>query len=927
MDEQQNAADLAYPEKLKQAEETLLKQRRNAPQAAGEESQGQSGDAVSQDRIGFALSGGGIRSATFCLGVFQRLAQSELLGKIDYISSVSGGGYFASFLGRLFHRDDIKGIQDVEQTLAPKARPGLGISSTPDWKKEVFRWLRDNGRYLAPRGAGDLLLDLAFTLRSWVALQVVIVVSLLAGFLFVQLVRSLLACLVHSLGWFPNFRHLGVSWSPYVLLCLPVLLLAVSTGWAYWLIEQSNHQVDPVSRCRLTRFVACRPWVGALAAAIVGLVIAMLGLRCFQGWSGQHPWAWYGSVGVFLAGTLALVLRGCARARACRADRGDHAKQQRVADGQEERRLDNYAHARDELTRRFRWLLLALAATAALAIIDTAGQALYARALAGELHVKGLNLKHLGLAGSSLAAFIAASARWLATAQRWAKKAGARPSLLWRLLAGVAALTILALLFVGADFASQELARRCSGRLLLGAFVIALLFAWLFGQTWGFLNGSSLHRLYAARLIRAYLGASNPKRYSHEAPSLARLVPCDDISQARYWPPPTDTKNNCCLKGAPLHLVNVTINETLDARSQVQQQDRKGIGMAIGQAGISAGVRHHVVFGQDGADEHYKEAAIYSPQKGFQLFSYPKNDRARDTYNFFGEQLSLGNWTAISGAAISTGLGSRTNPAFSFLAGFFNFRLGYWWDSGTDSRRGRSLTLGRRLRRLFECCFPVQTFLIDEFTARFRGPQSRYWYLTDGGHFENTGAYELVRRRLEAIVVIDAGADPDYTFSDLGNLVRKARLDFGAEIRFLSEGELDERVNPKVRPYFGTLERLRRGVWAEEPVTDPASPDKQRRSLKQSQESRLSLAHAALAKVTYAGCNKISWLLVLKPTLTGDEPEDVLNYHRDHPSFPQESTADQFFDEAQWESYRRLGWHLAGKILLADHMMPFKLES
>ncbi|MCL5045060.1 MAG: hypothetical protein M1336_07220, partial [Deltaproteobacteria bacterium] len=159
------------------------------------------------------------------------------------------------------------------------------------------------------------------------------------------------------------------------------------------------------------------------------------------------------------------------------------------------------------------------------------------------------------------------------------------------------------------------------------------------------------------------------------------------------------------------------------------------------------------------------------------------------------------------------------------------------------------------------------------------------------------------------------------------NLVRKARLDFGAEIRFLSEGELDERVNPKVRPYFGTLERLRRGVWAEEPVTDPASPDKQKLSLKQSQESRLSLAHAALAKVTYADCDKISWLLVLKPTLTGDEPEDVLNYHRDHPSFPQESTAEQFFDEAQWESYRKLGWHLAGKILLADHMMPFKLES
>ncbi len=894
MDQQQNAADLAYPQELKRAEEALLKQRREASKANQRESQGQSGDAVSQHRIGFALSGGGIRSATFCLGIFQRLAQSDLLGKIDYISSVSGGGYFASFLGRLFHRDGIKDIQDVEETLVPEVRPGLGISSTPDWKKEVFRWLRDNGRYLAPRGAGDLLLDLAFTLRSWVALQVVIVVSLLAGFLFVQLVRSLLACLVHSLGWFPNFRHLGVSWSPYVLLCLPVLLLVVSTGWAYWLVEMPAKPMEKSCRQRLGQFIGEQPWIGAAVATAVALALILRGLPCSQGWCVRHPLVHYAFWAVFLAGLLALAQWGCSLGSG--SEPYDHDK------------------VREELTRRFRWLLLALAASAALAIIDTAGQALYARALAGELPVKGVSLKHLGLAGSSLAALIAASARWLATAQRWAKKAGPRPILLWRLLASAAALTILVLLFIGADFASQELARRCSGRLLVGAFVIALLFAWLFGQTWGFLNGSSLHRLYAARLTRAYLGASNPKRYSHEAPSLARLVPGDDISQARYWPPPTDTKNNCCLKGAPLHLVNVTNNETLDARSQVQQQDRKGIGMAIGPAGISAGVRHHVVFeGGSSLGAQYKKVAI-CPENGFKVFNYSGG-------NFLGEQLSLGNWTAISGAAISTGLGHWTSPGFSFLAGFFNFRLGYWWDSGTDSRRGRSLTLGRRLRRLFECCFPVQTFLIDEFTARFRGPQSRYWYLTDGGHFENTGAYELVRRRLETIVVIDAGADPDYTFSDLGNLVRKARLDFGAEIRFLSEGELDERVNPKVRPYFGTLERLRRGVWAEEPVTDPASPDKQKLSLKQSQESRLSLAHAALAKVTYADCDKISWLLVLKPTLTGDEPEDVLNYHRDHPSFPQESTAEQFFDEAQWESYRKLGWHLAGKILLADHMI------
>ncbi|MBI3082268.1 MAG: patatin-like phospholipase family protein, partial [Gemmatimonadetes bacterium] len=57
-------------------------------------------------KVGLACSGGGIRSATFCLGFFQGLAQHGLLRHVDYLSTVSGGGYFGSFLGRLFCRDN-----------------------------------------------------------------------------------------------------------------------------------------------------------------------------------------------------------------------------------------------------------------------------------------------------------------------------------------------------------------------------------------------------------------------------------------------------------------------------------------------------------------------------------------------------------------------------------------------------------------------------------------------------------------------------------------------------------------------------------------------------------------------------------------------------------------------------------------------------
>jgi hypothetical protein len=100
-----------------------------------------------------------------------------------------------------------------------------------------------------------------------------------------------------------------------------------------------------------------------------------------------------------------------------------------------------------------------------------------------------------------------------------------------------------------------------------------------------------------------------------------------------------------------------------------------------------------------------------------------------------------------------------------------------------------------------------------------------------------------------------------------------------------------------------------------EPVRDPQAPAGERRSLDPVDSSRLSLAHAALARVYYDNsATPGSWLLYLKPTLTGDEPADILQYHSEHPAFPQETTADQFFDEAQWESYRRLGEHIAGSV-------------
>ena len=145
-------------------------------------------------------------------------------------------------------------------------------------------------------------------------------------------------------------------------------------------------------------------------------------------------------------------------------------------------------------------------------------------------------------------------------------------------------------------------------------------------------------------------------------------------------------------------------------------------------------------------------------------------------------------------------------------------------------------------------------------------------YLSDGGHIENLAIYQLLRRRCKLIIAVDAEADPDATFNGLVTLIRYARIDLGIRIDL----QLDD---------------LKRD------------------------ESGLSKSHWSLATIHYGenedGQEEIGHLLYLKSSLTGDENEYVKAYHRDEPSFPPQTTADQFFDETQFEVYRSLGEHIA----------------
>ena len=231
--------DPAYPNDLKVIEEVLLRKR-----------QGLCPTAELKNRIGFGLSGGGIRSATFCLGLFQGLAKQHLLSKIDYMSTVSGGGYFGAFYGRLFTRTQVTEIADVEDALTSRSanqekRHASGAAARNELPEgKVFRWLRENGRYLAPNGSGDLLLGSAVYTRNLLAVQLVLLTFALMGFLAAQLIRGLIELnrdrllgvqdyLILILKGLPSH---SIWWSPYTLVFPIVLaLFVVPPAWSYWL--------------------------------------------------------------------------------------------------------------------------------------------------------------------------------------------------------------------------------------------------------------------------------------------------------------------------------------------------------------------------------------------------------------------------------------------------------------------------------------------------------------------------------------------------------------------------------------------------------------------------------------------------------------------------------------------------------------------
>lgn len=233
------------------------------------------------------------------------------------------------------------------------------------------------------------------------------------------------------------------------------------------------------------------------------------------------------------------------------------------------------------------------------------------------------------------------------------------------------------------------------------------------------------------------------------------------------------------------------------------------------------------------------------------------------------KNLDLSTAIAISGGAVSPHMGRLTSHRYSVLMSLFNVRLSYW------VRRPDSHLVGR-IRRLLANA-PIRYFF-KEMTGSMSEKDSSF-NVSDGAHVEVLGAYELLRRRCRYIVVIDAELDPQYQFDGITNLIRMAQLDLGVTINI-------------------SLRDLEPG------------------------DNRYSACHFVMASIEYPAIDESGpghgLLLYIKPTLTGNESEALLRYHRNHADFPHISTGQQLYDEARWEAVRALGEH-TGNDMFAEH--------
>jgi len=824
------------------------------------------------------FSGGGIRSATFCLGALQGIAKKGLLDKFDYLSTVSGGGYLGGWLAAwtYWSKGDLsKVIKQLSNPTASKLEP------EPD---PIF-YLRNFSNYLTPQ-TGLFSVDtwtlgatyLRNLLLNWIVLlPLLIAILAVPRLILVALNPARASSSLHEVArWFClALAAVGFACSMfYQGMARPSHLKMLEdrsseSRWALrWL--RRRQQTDFLKYClaplmasafilatyvfhvylfcasdcskvlEILLFGAVSAFLGWFAFAIsLGLrkrfiwdlfamvLSALLGVALFYyiaiSCSWIHGYMQRPKIYLSLAPPLVMVVFLIAAT---------------IFVGLATFWTDD--EDREYWSRMGAWILIASFGWAALFAISLIGPKLFA--LDGPW-------KKLATWGSSMVvsvvtAYFGFSAKTPANADsEAAKPSSASLQRALPILGGISIVLILAMLAVAAQWLVQWTTDNLALPFapthtvsLWGAF-LAILLAGSLGLVMSIFvdpNKYSLHAMYRNRLIRAYLGASREKGARRPNP-LTGFDPKDNMPMADLWK---------CGPRKLMPFINMTLNMVEPVSTKLAWQERKA------------------------------ESFTVTPRHSGSLWvGYrPSSEYARGTLEPQPGKMpiTLGTATAISGAAVSPDMGYNSSPIISMLLTLFNARLGWWLGNpgtaGNDTYWRSGPGKGA-------------TYLADEALGR-TNDERPYVYLSDGGHFENLGLYEMVLRRCHTIVVIDADQDQNFAFEDLGNAIRKIRTDMGISIDF--------------EP-FSNFQKHNKSC----PPGDPT-------------------LYCSVGKIHYGDiddCQPDGLLIYIKPTITGKESADVLNYERQHPEFPHESTADQWFSESQFESYRALGEYEITQIL------------
>ena len=395
------------------------------------------------------------------------------------------------------------------------------------------------------------------------------------------------------------------------------------------------------------------------------------------------------------------------------------------------------------------------------------------------------------------------------------------------------------------------------------------------------INRFSIHALYRNRLMRAYLGASRQDRYPDR---FTGFDVEDNLKAVELWPPIADHKmpghNNYCL----FHIVNITLNVVNTARLAWQQRKAEPFTVTPLHSGSAyKGYRPSSEYGGSRDPLRVKP----NPKAG------PDSPEAKPRPT----GISLGTAMAISGAAANPNMGYNSSPSVTLLLSLFNVRLGWWL--GNPGKEGEQTYREEgpltAIRPLAEETFGLTT-------------DTNPWVnLSDGGHFENLGIYEMVRRRCRLILAVDAGCDPKFEYDDLGNAVRKTYIDLGVRIEFPELGTLKNRPNAK------ELEEAIKRCEALHQELQPRSP----------------IPYYAIGTIDYRGADGKDCdngvILYIKPAYHGTsrvEGAGVRNYAMANETFPHEPTGDQWFGESQFESYCSLALDIADTFMNNEKIIP-----